>query len=329
MRGSRAAAPTFGRRAAAARAGRAPPRMRGPRGAVPTLGRRASAEGRCGGTGNKRWTKRLRKRTCFQKDTAAFCQSLLKKQRRCKPLAWQCCQGPEKSTTAKYMNFFEQTQVLSSLAGVPRWETHPEIWEWLQAVPMLEKRQKGRATFKCLLRRPDSVPSGCGSWPGGRRSWRWHYLLQGCFLSVSPEEATGQAAALPHVLAFWPSEFCLVGQPIPKGQSVPLSTSTGGKQRTSWLYQRCCKLTSGAQDGLTSRFAPPDAVGETTTSLPNPQRTTSVLSSQDVQRRCTAATVVFLLLAVLLCSVVVWRRRKRKEHLSTASGAQLGTDACP
>ncbi|KAM7095585.1 uncharacterized protein J5F26_010072 [Ciconia maguari] len=72
-----------------------------------------------------------------------------------------------------------------------------------------------------------------------------------------------------------------------------------------------------------------DAVGETTTSLPNPQRTTSVLASQDVRRRCTAATVVFLLLAVLLCGVVVWRRRKRKEHLPAASGAQPETDACP
>ena len=95
------------------------------------------------------------------------------------------------------MNLFEQTQVLSSLAGVPRWQTRPEPWEHLQAVPMLEKRQKGRARLRCLSRRPDSVPSGCGSWPGGRESWGQHCLLQGWVLSVCLEGATGQAAALP------------------------------------------------------------------------------------------------------------------------------------
>ncbi|XP_072731866.1 uncharacterized protein [Ciconia boyciana] len=149
MRGSRAAAPTFGRRAAAARAGRAPPRMRGPRGAVPTLGRRASAEGRCGGTGNKRWTKRLRKRTCFQKDTAAFCQSLLKKQRRCKPLAWQCCQGPEKSTTAKYMNFFEQTQM--QLARQPQVFPIPRGPQVFSPPKMCKGAAQQQLWFSCYL----------------------------------------------------------------------------------------------------------------------------------------------------------------------------------
>ena len=65
------------------------------------------------------------------------------------------------------MNFFERTQVLSSLAGVPKWETHPETWERRQAVPMLEKRQKGTARLRCLLGGPDSIPRGVGAGPGG------------------------------------------------------------------------------------------------------------------------------------------------------------------
>ena len=65
------------------------------------------------------------------------------------------------------MNFLERTQVLSSLAGVPKWETRPETWERLQAVPVLEKRQKGRARLRCLLRGPDSIPRGVGAGPAG------------------------------------------------------------------------------------------------------------------------------------------------------------------
>lgn len=116
------------------------------------------------------------------------------------------------------MNFIGRAQVLSSLAGVPKAETCPAAWERLQGVPMLEERQKWRARLKRLLGRPDSVPSGCGSWPKGRESCGWHCLLQiGWVLSVSLEGATAQAAALPAVLSFEPPEFCAGGQPVPKG----------------------------------------------------------------------------------------------------------------
>ncbi|CAM9167524.1 unnamed protein product, partial [Bubo scandiacus] len=88
------------------------------------------------------------------------------------------------------------------------------------------KRPKGRARLECLLRRPDSVPSGVGAGPGaGRVGGGWLCPLQGRFLSVSLKAATGQAAALPPVLSSWPPEFCLEGQPVPKGgRRPPLST---------------------------------------------------------------------------------------------------------
>ncbi|KAM6197468.1 uncharacterized protein WM294_007941 [Sarcoramphus papa] len=161
-------------------------------------------------------------------------------------------------------------------------------------------------------------------------------LLQGWFVSVSLEGATGQAAALPPVLSFWPAEFCSLGQPVPKGGSVPPGTSSGGKQRTSRPYQTCCKLTSGAQDGLTFQIAPPDAVGERTTSVHNPQSnaqsSASVFCPQDVRRNCmigTAALLISLPLAILLCCVVIRRRRKRKQRLSAASGAQRESGGGP
>lgn len=67
---------------------------------------------------------------------------------------WQCCQSLEKNRIRKLLHLLKQTQssqVLSSPAGIPYGETHPETWEWLQGVPMLEKRQTGRASLKCLL----------------------------------------------------------------------------------------------------------------------------------------------------------------------------------
>ena len=95
---------------------------------------------------------------------------------------------------AAYMNFSAQTQVLSSLAGVPKRETCPKTWERLQVVPMLEKRQKGRARLKGLLRRPDSVPTGCGGWPAGREGGLRVPLPAAGIAFV---RATAQAAALP------------------------------------------------------------------------------------------------------------------------------------
>ena len=82
---------------------------------------------------------------------------------------------------------------------------------------------------------------------------------------------TGQAAALPPpVPSFWLPEFCLEGQPVPKGGRVPPGTSTGG-DRTSWVYGMCSELSGGAQDGLMSRIAPPDAVGEEAQVIPIPR----------------------------------------------------------
>ena len=180
---------------------------------------------------------------------------------------------------------------------------------------MLEKRQKGRARLRCLLRGPDSIPRGVGT-GRGKGELGVACLLQGWFVSMSLKGATGQAAALPPVLSFWPSEFCSLGQPVPKGGSVPPGTSSGGKQRTSRPYQTCCKLTSGAQDGLTFQIVPPDVVGERTTRVYNHQNTASVFCPQDVRRNCmigTAALLVSLPLAILLCCVVIRRRRKRRQ----------------
>ncbi|KAM6197693.1 uncharacterized protein WM294_008102 [Sarcoramphus papa] len=113
-------------------------------------------------------------------------------------------------------------------------------------------------------------------------------------------------------------------------------TSTGGRWGTSRPHQTCCKLTSGAQDGLTFQIAPPDAVGERTTSVhnpqSNPQSTASVFCPQDVRRNCmigTAALLISLPLAILLCCVVIRRRRKRKQRLSAASGAQRESGGGP
>ena len=186
-------------------------------------------------------------------------------------------------------------------------------------MPMLEKRQKGTARLRCLLRGPDSIPRGVGT-GRGKGELGVACLLQGWFVSMSLEGATGQAAALLPVLSFWPAEFCSLGQPVPKGGSVPPGTSSGGKRGTSRPYQTCCKLSSGAQDSLTFQIAPPDVVGERTTSVynpqSNPQSPKNVFCPQDVQRCCmvgTAAALVSLPPAILLCHVVIRRRRKRRQ----------------
>ena len=57
----------------------------------------------------------------------------------------QCSQSLDKTSQT------EQTQVLSIPAGVPKWETHPETWQRLRAVPVLGQRSKGRARLECLL----------------------------------------------------------------------------------------------------------------------------------------------------------------------------------
>lgn len=97
-------------------------------------------------------------------------------------------------------------------------------------MPMLEKRQRGRARFRCLRRGPDSVPSGCGCW-AGEGELGGHSLTQGWVLSVLLKGATGQTAALPHALSVWPHEFCSVGQLVPKGQSERPRSSTSKPRR--------------------------------------------------------------------------------------------------
>lgn len=208
------------------------------------------------------------------------------------------------------MNFFERTQVPSSLAGVPKWERRPKIWERLC---MLEKRLKGRARSRCLLRGPgpDSFPSG---WELAQGEGELGGALPaaGMFFGVSLKGA----AALPAAFLFWPSEFCLVGQRVPKGGSVPPGTSTGGKGGPSWPYQTCCKLASGAQDDLTFPIAPPDVVSERPTSDHEPQSSASVLCPQDVRRRCMIATAVLMIvlpLGLVFCCFMIRRRRKRKQ----------------
>ncbi|KAM9276984.1 uncharacterized protein RDI95_009017 isoform 2-T3 [Morus bassanus] len=72
-----------------------------------------------------------------------------------------------------------------------------------------------------------------------------------------------------------------------------------------------------------------DAVGERTTTVPNPQKTASVFWPQDRQKRCTVAAVVTLPLTILLCCAMIYWRRKRNQHASAASGDELETGSCP
>ena len=213
------------------------------------------------------------------------------------------------------MNFLERTQVLSSLAGVPKWETRPETGSSCKRCPCWKKGRRGEQGSGVSS---EGLTPSLGVWELARGEGKLGVacLLQGWFVSVSLKGATGQAAALPPVLSFWPAEFYSLGQPVPKGGSVPPGTSSGGKQRTSRPYQTCCKLTSGAQDSLTFQIAPPDVVGERTTRVYNHQNTASVFCPQDVRRNCmigTAALLVSLPLAILLCCVVIRRRRKRRQ----------------
>ena len=131
-----------------------------------------------------------------------------------------------------------------------------------------------------------------------------------------PQRSDWSSSCAPPVLCFGPPEFWLEEQPVPKGGSMPPGTRAGGKQRTSWPHQTCHKLTSGAQDGLTSRIAPPGVVGERTTTAYSPQSTRSFPRLQDIGWHWvtdTTAGVVSLVLAVLVCCLLIRWWRKRKE----------------
>ena len=124
------------------------------------------------------------------------------------------------------MNFFERIQVLSSLAGGHKWEQVLETGG-MQAVPILEKRQKESASSpEGLTPSPRGVGAGLG-----RETWGWHSLTQGWFWSVCLKGAIGQTAALPRGLSIWPHEFCSVGQLVPKGQREPPGSSTSAPRR--------------------------------------------------------------------------------------------------
>ena len=198
------------------------------------------------------------------------------------------------------MHLIERTQVLSGLAGVPNWETHPKTWERLQAVLTLEKRQERSARFRWLLRRPDSVPWRGWSWPVG---WR----------------VGGGPACCREVFCPRPCEFCSVGQPVPKGQSVPAGTSTGGKSRTLWPRQRCRELTSDAEGRLTSQNAPPDAVSEGNAGDCNTEGSAGFLClrAEDVRRCCmiaAAVIIVLLALGIVYCCIFVRRRHRKTQQ---------------
>ncbi|XP_064930974.1 uncharacterized protein LOC135580439 [Columba livia] len=121
------------------------------------------------------------------------------------------------------------------LGGVHEQETRPKTRERLQALPTQEKRQTGRTRLMSLLRGPDSVPCGCGSWTGGQ-SWGWHFCP-----CPSKERLVKQLRSPRAVLlAFW---VLFGGTTCPKGwESCPRGWDGASRQQhpgkpgTHWPY---------------------------------------------------------------------------------------------
>ena len=128
-------------------------------------------------------------------------------------------------------------------------------------------------------------------------------------MSVALKGATGQATALP------PCSPC--GRRSFVRWERASRHQHWGKRRTSWPHPTCCKLSSGAQERLTSQIAPPDVAGEGTTSVHNPQSTASLFCPPDVRKRCmigTAAIVISVPPGIpLCCGVIRWRQRKSSQ----------------
>lgn len=97
----------------------------------------------------------------FRKEAATRCQSLMENQGQSHRQT--CCPSAGKPTAPGFMHSFKRIQVLISLGGAVSGRQALKTGG-VQAVPMLEKRQRGRRRFRCPLRGPDSVPSGCGCW---------------------------------------------------------------------------------------------------------------------------------------------------------------------
>ena len=68
-----------------------------------------------------------------------------------------------------YMNFFERTQVLSSLAGVPKWETRPETGSACKQCPCWRKGRRGEQGSGVSSEGLTPSPRGVGTGPAGGR----------------------------------------------------------------------------------------------------------------------------------------------------------------
>ncbi|KAM6232276.1 uncharacterized protein M6G45_014916 [Spheniscus humboldti] len=128
--------------------------------------------------------------------------------------------------------------------------------------------------------------------------------------------ATGQTAALPHVLSIRPREFC-----SPRDVHW-FRDANKVRKNISWQCQTSREISSSVQDTLTYRIVPPGVDGK---------RNTNATDPKDFQKYCIEGAVAVLgsmLLGMALCCVIcLWR--KRKQRLSAASGARPDTSSCP
>ena len=172
-------------------------------------------------------------------------------------------------------------------------------------MPMVEKRQRGRARLRCLLRGPDAVPSGCGrgvgreSWSSGlrpsqsvskaerrKRGSRVHGLATALGVSfVSPE--TKEMLQPQHVQWF--------------------RDANKGRENISCHGQASSEIPSSAQDTLmlTRRIVPPGVSGK---------RNSNAVNADGYWSYCiegiaaVLGSVVFGM--ILCCGVCVWWRRR-------------------
>jgi len=173
----------------------------------------------------------------------------------------------------------------------------------VQAVPVLDKRQRWRARFRCLLGGPDAVPSGCGRGLG-RESWG-SGLRQS--QSVSKAESRKRASRV-HGLAtalgvsFVYPETKEMWQP----QDVEWFPPFKGRENISWHGQASCEIPSSAQVMLTRRIVPPAVGGKTNSNAEDPDELETYYLEGAV------AVLGFVLFGILLCCVIyLYRKRKR------------------
>ena len=164
-------------------------------------------------------------------------------------------------------------------------------------MPALEKRQKGKARFRCLLGGPDAFPSGCGRGVG-RENW----ASSGLRLSqrVSKAERRKRGCRL-HWLA------TALGVPFVSPETTDISKpqdvqwfrdASKGRENISWHGQASCEILSSAQDMLRRRNVPPGVGGKRNSNAGEPD---------DLQKNYLENTVAVLgsvLFGMLLCCAI-------------------------